>query len=124
MGEDKRYNIFISSTFTDLKDIRENIHDSILKDGHYPIAMENFVASDNSQMNEIKKLIDSCDYYILILGCCYGTIDQSTNKSFTELEYEYVKKVNKPILAFFLDDSYCEENDSYNDSYCEKKIIN
>lgn len=112
MEKDKRYNIFISSTFTDLKDVRKNIHDSILKDGHYPIAMENFVASNNSQMDEIKKLIDNCDYYILICGCCYGSIDKSTKKSFTELEYEYAKKINKPILAFFLSDNQCEKEDN------------
>ncbi|MDZ7817290.1 MAG: DUF4062 domain-containing protein [Aliarcobacter sp.] len=112
MKKDKRYNIFISSTFTDLKDVRKNIHDSILRDGHYPIAMENFVASNNSQMDEIKKLIDNCDYYILICGCCYGTIDKSTKKSFTELEYEYAKKINKPILAFFLSDNQCEKEDN------------
>lgn len=112
MKKDKRYNIFISSTFTDLKDVRKNIHDSILRDGHYPIAMENFVASNNSQMDEIKKLIDNCDYYILICGCFYGTIDKSTKKSFTELEYEYAKKINKPILAFFLSDNQCEKEDN------------
>jgi hypothetical protein len=111
MGKDKRYNIFISSTFADLKDVRKNIHDSILKDGHYPIAMENFVASNNSQMDEIEKLIDNCDYYILICGYCYGSIDESTNKSFTELEYEYAKKINKPILAFFLSDNQCKKED-------------
>ncbi|MDD2449970.1 MAG: DUF4062 domain-containing protein [Sulfurimonas sp.] len=121
MEKNKRYNIFISSTFTDLKDVRKNIHDSILKDGHYPIAMENFVASNNSQMDEIKKLIDNCDYYILILGCCYGTIDKSTNKSFTELEYEYAKKINKPILAFFLSDNQCVKEDNKLKKF--KKIV-
>jgi|GEM_PF-5118838 len=126
MEKEKRYNIFISSTFTDLKDIRKNIHDSILKDGHYPIAMENFVASNNSQMDEIKKLIDNCDYYILIIGFCYGTMDKSTEKSFTELEYEYALETNKPILSFFLSDNQGldEDNDFNKLNEFKRKVKN
>lgn len=134
----KKYSIFISSTYKDLKEYRKNIHDSIIRSGHFPIAMENFTASDKTQWEIIKPLIDSCDYYVLLVGFSYGTIDKSENISYTEKEYNYALSINKPILSFILDDSFkgnttCEHENRLNlfknkilqnnklAQYCKKK---
>lgn len=100
-----KYNIFISSTYKDLLPHRKRIHDSILKNGHFPIAMENFTASNKEQWEIIKPLIDSCDYFVLLIGFNYGSIDKDENISFTEKEYNYAISINKPILSFILDNS-------------------
>lgn len=102
---EKKFSIFISSTYTDLKEYRQSIHNAILKSGHFPIAMENFVASNKSQWNEIQKLIDECDYYVLLVGFRYGSVDSVENISYTEKEYKYAESINKPMLSFLIDES-------------------
>ena len=61
--------------------------------------MELFPASDTEQFSYIKKVIDECDYYVLIIGGRYGSVD-SEGISFTEKEYEYAIETNKIVLAF------------------------
>ena len=38
--------------------------------------MELFLAINDSQWNLIKELIDDCDYYILIVGGRYGSLNK------------------------------------------------
>jgi len=94
---DKRYQVFISSTFTDLIEERNAIIGSLLNAKYIPSSMELFSASNDEQFEYIKKIIDTCDYYVLIVGACYGTINSTTNVSFTEQEYDYAVSKNIPI---------------------------
>lgn len=97
---DKRYQVFVSSTFEDLKEERKSVIEQIINFKHIPVGMEMFSASNEEQFKYIKKMIDNCDYYILIIGARYGTIDETTGKSFTEQEYDYALSKNIPILVF------------------------
>lgn len=103
---DKRYQVFISSTFTDLKDERKAIIEGLLNAKYIPSGMEMFAASNDEQFKYIKKIIDTCDYYVLIVGARYGSINPSTGKSFTEQEYDYAIEKGIPVLAFLHDDPY------------------
>lgn len=103
---DKRYQIFVSSTFTDLKEERKAIIEGLLNAKYIPAGMEMFAASNDEQFKYIKKIIDTCDYYILIVGARYGSINSSTGKSFTEQEYDYAVEKNIPVLVFLHDDPY------------------
>lgn len=71
---EKRYQIFISSTFNDLNKERNLIIQAILRAGYYPAGMEWFPGIDEEQFEYIKQVIDDSDYYVLILGDLYGTI--------------------------------------------------
>lgn len=102
--EKKKYQIFISSPYKDLKVQRTKAIQAILNMGHLPSGMELFVAANEEQFEYIKRAIDDSDYYVLILGKCYGTISPATKKSYTEMEYEYAISKNKPILAFLSDE--------------------
>lgn len=95
----KKYQIFVSSTFKDLADERQDAIRNILDLGHIPAGMELFPASDNEQLDYIKKIIDECDYYLLIIGGRYGSMDNE-GISFTDREYEYAVEKRKPVLAF------------------------
>jgi hypothetical protein len=101
---DKKYQIFISSTYTDLKAERESIIKAILELYHIPIGMEMFSAEDEDQWEIIRRTIDFSDYYILILGLRYGSMT-SDNISFTQKEYEYALEKQIPILTFILDEN-------------------
>lgn len=103
---DKRYQVFISSTFNDLKEERKAIIESLLNAKYIPAGMETFSASNDEQFKYIKKIIDTCDYYVLIVGARYGSINSSTGKSFTEQEYDYAVEKGIPVLVFLHADPY------------------
>lgn len=103
---DKRYQVFVSSTFIDLKEERKAIIEGLLNAKFIPAGMEMFAASNDEQFKYIKKIIDTCDYYVLIVGARYGSINSNTGKSFTEQEYEYAVEKGIPVLAFLHDDPY------------------
>lgn len=100
IGRNKKYQVFISSTYQDLKDFRQAAYDIITSEGFFPAGMENFLASSQFPMQYIKRVIDNSDYYILIIGQRYGSIVPNTNISFTEMEYEYAKRNKKTIIPF------------------------
>ena len=103
---EKRYQIFLSSTFSDLKEERKAIIEILLNAKHIPAGMEMFAASNDDQFKYIKKIIDNCDYYVLIIAARYGSINQKTGISYTEQEYEYALSKNIPVLAFLHNDPY------------------
>jgi hypothetical protein len=72
----KRYQVFVSSTFTDLKDERQAVLKAILELDHMPAGMELFPATDDSAWQLIKDVIDTSDYYALIIGGRYGSLDE------------------------------------------------
>lgn len=94
-----RHQIFLSSTYTDLKEERAEVLQAIWELDCIPTGMEAFVASNESQWDVIRRVIDECDYYVLIIGGRYGTVTED-GVSYTEKEFEYAKKVGLPILAF------------------------
>lgn len=109
-----KYQVFISSTYTDLQEERKKVLDILLMADCIPAGMENFVATDDEQFNVIKRVIDMCDYYILIIGRRYGSINENTGLSYTEMEYNYAMDKGIPVLVFALDDSVernCDEED-------------
>src|SRR3954462_12833984 len=100
----KRFQIFISSTFRDLRDERQAAVEAILKEGDIPAGMELFAAGDESQMEVIRRWIDESDLFMLILGGRYGQIAPNTDKSYIQLEYEYAVQQKKHPFAVVLKD--------------------
>lgn len=99
---DKRYQVFISSTYSDLKDERSQVMKSIMDLDCIPAGMELFPAIDEEQFEFIKKIIDDCDYYILIIGGRYGSITEN-GISYTEMEFDYAMSKGIPVIAFLHD---------------------
>ena len=102
--KDKKFQIFISSTYTDLKEERQAAVEAILSAGHIPAGMELFSAGDESQMTVIKRWIDESDIYLLILGGRYGSIEPKSGKSYTHLEFEYALEKKKPLFSIVITD--------------------
>lgn len=95
----KRYQIFVSSTYSDLIEERQAVLESILKLRHIPVGMEQFVAANDEQFGYIQRLIDETDYYVILIGNRYGSI-ASDGVSYTEKEFDYAVSKGIPILAF------------------------
>jgi len=97
--EDKRYQVFISSTYQDLISAREKVIGTVLGLYHFPVGMEMFSAADAEQWEIIRETINVSDYYVLIVGHRYGS-ETSEGISYTEKEYDYAKDNDIPIYAF------------------------
>lgn len=96
---DKKYQVFISSTYVDLQEERQEVMNALLELDCIPSGMELFPATNEEQWDLIKDVIDECDYYVLILGGRYGT-EGSDGMGYTEKEYRYALEIGKPIIAF------------------------
>lgn len=104
---EKKYQIFISSTYEDLKEERRIVQDTILSMYQFPIGMEMFSAADEKQWEIIQETIDSSDYYVLIMGFRYGSIlndGEDEGISYTQKEYKYAVSQGIPVLAFLVDE--------------------
>jgi len=101
-SEDKRYQVFISSTFADLAEQRKQAVEVVFERGHIPIALERFAASNESDLEVITRAIQDCQVYLLILGHRYGEIVPDRDISYTELEYEIAEANGLLVLPFIL----------------------
>lgn len=100
---DKRYQVFVSSTYHDLEKERQEVMQALLELDCFPAGMELFPAADMAQWELIKKVIDDSDYYLLILGGRYGS-EGPNGLSYTEMEYDYAVSIGKPTVSFFHED--------------------
>jgi hypothetical protein len=94
-----KYQVFVSSTYKDLMEERQEVIQALLELDCIPVGMELFPAADDDQWTLIKRLIDDCDYYILIVGGRYGSIS-AIGVSYTQMEYEYAVSKGIPIISF------------------------
>ncbi len=100
---DKRYQVFISSTFVDLVDERREVMQALLEMDCMPAGMELFPAGNDDQWTLIKGVIEQSDYYLVILGGRYGSMTQE-GISYTEKEYEYAAELGIPVMGFVIAD--------------------
>src|SRR5437763_6584365 len=96
---EKRYQVFVSSTYEDLKEERQEVIQAILELDGIPAGMELFPAANEDQWTLIKKVIDDCDYYIVIVAGRYGSLG-ADGQSYTEMEYRYALERGKPAIGF------------------------
>ena len=101
---EKKYQIFVSSTYEDLKDERNEIIRAVLEMGHIPVGMEMFSAADEEQWKIITRTIDFIDYYVVVVAHRYGSVT-SEGISYTEKEFDYAASKSIPILGFVIDDA-------------------
>jgi len=130
----KKYQVFVSSTYEDLKEERKAISQALLESDCIPAGMELFPASNKKSWEIIKKVIDDSDYFLVVLAGKYGSTKKigKTIISYTEMEFNYAQKMHKPIIAFIhnnipnLISSKVEDNDKKRQllEKFKKKILN
>lgn len=102
MAAATRYQVFLSSTYEDLRVERQQATQAILEAGNFPAGMELFPAADDNQWELIKQVISESDYYIVIAGGKYGSIGPA-GISYTEMEYDYAHSMGIPIMGYVKD---------------------
>lgn len=116
--QEKKYQIFISSTYLDLIDYRQCVANEIAYKGHFVTGMEDFTACGEDLEVYIKNEIDKSDYYVLLIGQRFGSsISGNKNVSFTMMEYMYAKEKSLRIIPFIYNGAVPLKN---NDLECNK----
>lgn len=91
---------FVSSTYDDLKSLRENAIILVRQLGHEVDCMEESVAQTPSALQSSKLRISKCNVFIGIYAGLYGTIPPDTDKSLIEHEYNHAQSL--PDMAFII----------------------
>ena len=85
--------IFLSSTYLDIEEIRKQIL-LTFQSLEIPVqAMELFGLSASIPLKKSLSKLEGADIYLGILSEKYGTVDDDSGKSITQLEYEYALKL-------------------------------
>ncbi len=96
--------VFISSTFFDLSQVRDDIRRSIIGLGHEPVLSEfpSFpVLPELSIIENCRRNVrNNADVFILIVGGRKGSIDNTTKRTITNIEYETAKQSGIDTFIF------------------------
>jgi len=99
-----KYQVFVSSTYEDLKGQRDQVIRAVLEMNHIPVGMEMFSAANEEQWAVIARHIDESDYYAVIIAHRYGSMT-ADEVSYTRKEYEYAVSRGVPVLGFLIDET-------------------
>lgn len=95
----KRFQVFVSSTFLDLREERHEVIQALLELDGIPAGMELWPSTSDDSWTLISRMIKESDYYLIVVGGKYGSTD-AEGISYTEREYDYAVEVGKPVMAF------------------------
>lgn len=99
------YRVFVSSTYSDMVRYRDSMRDAINNANCLSYGMERFGANSIPPLEKCYEELMDCQIYVCAIGMRYGSIDEQTQKSYTQLEYEKAESLGIPILAFLIDES-------------------
>ncbi len=94
--------VYVSSTFGDLLEYRQEAIESILSLGAIPVAMEDFGSNPSSPLDICRDKVRGSDVMVLILAHRYGAVLPGMDASITEYEYGAAREAGKPVLAFII----------------------
>ena len=100
----KKDRIFISSTYIDLIPHRKSIWELLQSFNVEISGMERFGARTEIPLQTCLDEVELSNIFIGVIGMRYGSIDELTGKSFSQLEYEKAVKQGNKILLYIIDD--------------------
>lgn len=96
--------VFISSTYEDLSRHRAKLWDCLEKYDVSIRGMEQFGARKAAPLETCLTEVEQSDIYVGVIALRLGSIDESTGKSFTQLEYEKAYELDKDIMIYLFDE--------------------
>lgn len=96
--------VFVSSTFQDLCECREQVRLALRRLGLIDVAMEYYVAESDRPVERCIADAQECDLYVGIFAWRYGYVPYGQNASITELEYRAARIAGKDCLIFLVAD--------------------
>jgi hypothetical protein len=98
--------IFISSTYEDMIPYREEVQRGLTRFEQIIKGMEYFGSSPEKPLEKCVSELNLSEIYIGIIGMRYGSVDDVSKKSFTQIEYEKAVETGKPILIYIIDENH------------------
>lgn len=95
----RRYQVFVSSTFRDLRQERLKVQNALMEMDCIPTAMEHFPSATDEVWTLVSRKLKTCDYYLVIIAKRYGSTTPD-GTSYTEKEYDLAVDLQIPVLAF------------------------
>jgi hypothetical protein len=93
--------IFISSVARELSEERRALQEEIQKLQDLFVGMEFFGSDPSKPADYCVRKVEASDLYVGLFGNDYGSVDEATGMSFTQLEYEAAASKHIPCLIFF-----------------------
>lgn len=110
--------VFVSSTYYDLKYIRENLKYFIRTIGYEPVLSEEgdvFFNPKQHTHDSCLTEVPACQIFVLIIGGRYGGVFNKGEKSITNMEYETAIKSKIPVFAL-AESAVLAEHKVYNEN--------
>jgi hypothetical protein len=98
--------VFLSSTFTDLESHRNAVTKAIERLGGKVVRMEVFGARPDDATHASLGDLKECDLFVGIYAHRYGSISERSATSITEEEYDYAKKLKKPMFCYIVNENH------------------
>ena len=95
--------VYVSSTYQDLKHCRSAIRLALQRMGLDDIAMETYTAGEERPLDRCLDDVRAADVYVGVLAWRYGFVPAQETASLTELEYRTAGEAGVPRLMFVLD---------------------
>lgn len=93
--------VFVSSTSRELAAYRTAVVAAIQKlDGCDCESKERWGARSEPSETVCHKMVATCDFFVGIIGLCFGSRISNDSRSYTQLEYETALACHKPCLMF------------------------
>jgi hypothetical protein len=93
--------VFVSSTSKDLVEYRRAVVAAIeAREGFRCESMEKWGARPEKTEIVCYEKVSSCDYFVGIVGLCFGSSVPGDSRSYTQFEYESALAADKPCLMF------------------------
>lgn len=108
--------VYVSSTSVDLEKYREAVRTAILRLGHHPVCMEDYVAGDIWPAEKCLRDVASCNAYVGVFAWRYGYVPPNCQVSVTEMELRKAQEMRIPVLAFLLDERVQDWPTEYRDT--------
>jgi len=100
-----QHRVFVSSTFTDLREYRACVQDAIRQLGAVDVSMEHFGARDARPREEcIRVISEESDSFVGIYAHRYGYVPSGFSKSITEAEFDAATKAKLPRFTYVVDE--------------------
>lgn len=97
--------IFVSSTYEDLIPYREEAQRVIVRMEQIVKGMEYFGSNPKKPLDVCLENVRNSKIFIGIIGARYGSIEEKSMKSFTQLEYEEAIKNEIPTLIYIINEN-------------------
>jgi hypothetical protein len=96
--------VFISSTYKDLAQHRHAVWEVLLDFDVTVRGMEEFGARSEGPLETCLAELEQSDIYVGIVAFRAGSIDAKSGRSFTQLEYEHARRLEKAVLVYLADE--------------------